>query len=217
MSSFQPGLAILGGTFDPVHFGHLQIAVESREKLSVESVKLVPSYYSYHREDPGINAEIRAAMLEMAVDGVDGLEVDRVELNRKGHSYTVDTLDYFRKQKGDDFPIVLLLGEDTFASLNEWHEWERILDLAHLGIIKRQGFSSDFQPILNQLLEARGVSEESGLMNTPGGKLAFLNLTPMGISASMVRQRIHEGLAIDFLVPASVKKFIETKNLYRNK
>jgi len=215
MTSGGTGLAIMGGTFDPVHFGHLQMAVEAREALAVDTVALIPSYYSYHRQDPGIDAEMRAHMLALAVAGVEGLAVDRLELERKGDSYSLDTVNHFRQRLGEQVPIVLLLGEDAFATLHEWHEWETLVDRVHLGIIRRQGVIRRLPAKLKKLIAQRCLSNPQALMCSPGGRLAYLDLTPIGISASLVRQRIRAGQSIDFLVPASVKTYIEDKQLYR--
>lgn len=215
VSSDYKSLGILGGTFDPVHLGHLQMAAEAKEKLTLDRIKLIPSFYSYHRQDPGIDADHRAAMLALALQGVDGLEIDRVELDRKGHSYTIDTLYYFRDALGSDIPIVLLLGEDAFASFHQWHEWEKIIGLAHLGIIKRSGFDFDHVPVLSEFLAGYLVDDIRELRQAAAGKIAYLNLTPVDISASMVRERIKQGLCIDNLVPSAVMKYIETNKLYQ--
>lgn len=211
---YKKGFAILGGTFDPVHHGHLQMALEAGEVLAVDSVKLVPSYLPYHRDQPQTTPETRTRMLELAVEGIGGLEVDAVECQRKGPSYTVDTLRYYRELYGDECPLVLLLGEDTFATLTQWHNWQAIGDLAHIAIIKRPGFNGILPDELTSWQNSRLTADTGGLIKSPHGRVCRLNLTQLDISASKIRERIRLGLRIDFLLPVKVKNYIEKHQLY---
>lgn len=215
MINYKTGFAILGGTFDPVHNGHLQMAIEAGEVLAVDSIKLVPSYHPYHRDKPQTSPENRTSMLELAVQGVTGLEVDPVEYQRKGPSYTVDTLTHYREMYGAQCPLVLLLGEDTFATLTQWHKWEAIGDLAHIAIIKRPGSIETLPHELAIWKAAHLTSDSRNLLESPYGLVCNLDLTLLDISASKIRERIRLGQSIDFLLPGGVKNYIEDNKLYR--
>src|SRR5579885_3221529 len=137
MNSTRP-LAILGGTFDPVHLGHLRAAWEAGEALDAE-VRLIPTNVPPHRPAPVANAQQRAAILRAALTGQDRLKLDTRELDRAGPSYTFDTLTSLREEIGAQRALVVLLGADAFAGLPSWHRWRELLDLAHIAVLTRPG------------------------------------------------------------------------------
>lgn len=214
MRTFKTGFAILGGTFDPVHHGHLRIAIEARELLAVDAVKLVPCYMPYHRGQADAGVQNRIDMLELAIEGIDGLEVDEVECRRKGPSYTVDTLRHYRQYYGDQCPLVLLLGLDTFATLHEWHEWESLGELANIAIIERPGYKGPLPTRVANWLQPRLTDEPRCLMTLSHGLCCYLKLTQMDISASSIRDRISNKHSVDFLLPRPVIAYIVDNHLY---
>ncbi|CAN0599975.1 unnamed protein product, partial [Ectocarpus sp. 12 AP-2014] len=126
---------IYGGTFDPIHNGHLRLAIELKERLGVGEISLVPCHMPPHRDDPGAGSGLRLRLLAMAVEGEPGLLVDDRELQREGASYTADTLRQLRSQLGDQEPLVMVVGTDAFAGFDRWREWEQIPQLAHVVVV----------------------------------------------------------------------------------
>ena len=211
---------LYGGTFDPVHQGHMAIARAVAEALNCE-VKLVPSADPPHRVPPGANAEQRATMLSLAVGIEPGLAVDRRELDRNGPSYTVDTLEAVRAEVGLDAPVVWVLGIDSLLQLDSWRDWRRIFDLAHVLGVERPGTS-----IERDWLQSRAPVVEAELAPRwclPGelrksacGAYAPLTMRPLrDESATEVRRRIGAGLPWDTMVPPSVARYIRDCGLYR--
>ena len=186
----QP-LAIFGGTFDPIHLGHLCVAWEASELLDAE-VLMMPSGIPPHRPPPIAGAQERVAMLEAALAGQSRLRLDARELARSGPSYTIDTLRELRAEHPGR-PLVLLLGADAFAGLPGWHGWQQLFGLAHIGVLSRPGFAPALPAALQRATEGRFVSEASRLCDTPAGRLIELAVTPMEISSTRIRGLIAAG------------------------
>lgn len=210
---------LYGGTFDPVHEGHLAIAHAVAAAFD-HPVSLVPSADPPHREPPGASGEHRARMLELAVAGQPDLLVDRRELGRPGRSFTVDTLQQTRTELGPFAAIVWVLGIDSLAQLDTWHEWRQIFELAHVLGVQRPGTETD-QPWLQRraprvfaevLPRWRPIGELAG---HPRGYYSPLPIRPLRTeSASEVRARIAAGQPWDELVPAPVARYIHDHGLY---
>lgn len=187
---------MLGGAFNPPHIGHLVCAQEALVRLGLDRVLLVPVGEAPHRElerDPG--PEERAALCDLAVAGDDRLRVSRVEIERGGRSYTADTLAQLG-ESGDE--LVLILGGDQAASLPEWHEPERVLEgCAAIGVAEREDFGAD---------RVRGA-----LADLPGAgeRLAFFSMPAIGVSSTLVRDRVRAGEPIRYLVPDAVAARVE--------
>lgn len=207
------GLAVFGGTFDPIHFGHLRTAVEVRQALRVEHVKLVPAGVPAHRQMPGTTPAQRLKMLQLAVQGLPYLEVDDREIRRGGTSYMIDTLASVRAEAGPDVPVSLVLGADAFALIHEWHRWEALLDLAHLVILGRPGADLVMNEAVTAWTRDRWVAAEQ-LQAKPAGLVCELQLTQLAISATAIRQLIDAGEPIDFLLPNAVIDYIRREQLY---
>ncbi len=207
-------LAIFGGTFDPVHFGHLRPALEVAETLNLEEMRLVPARVPPHRGDPGVSAEHRLAMLELALAGQERLVIDRRELSREGPSYTVDTLVSLRAEY-PDHALALVLGEDAFASLSRWHRWKELTELAHLVVMTRPGARRVLDAALEDLSARCRVPDADALRQARAGGLLVAEVTPLAISASGIRELIAAGRDPRWLAPDAVLDYIREHGLYR--
>ncbi len=184
-------LAIFGGTFDPIHLGHLCVAWEASELLDAD-VLMMPSGVPPHRPPPIASAPQRLAMLEVALQGQSRLIVDARELARSGPSWTVDTLAELRAEHGDR-PLVLLLGADAFAGLPSWHDWRRLFELAHVGVLSRPGERAPLPQELQRETGDRWVASSTALQSVPAGHLMALSVTPLEISATRIRELLAAG------------------------
>lgn len=204
-----------GGTFDPVHNGHLAIARAARDELGC-TVRLMPAADPPHRAAPGADASQRARMLELAVAGEPGLAVDRREMQRSGRSYTVDTLRELRSTLGPDAPLALLVGADSFLGLPTWREWQSLFDLAHFVVAPRPGSPVDTTglPELAELADRRWAASPGALHGTPHGHLYLLDQPLHPESASEIRRRIAAAGDWQALVPPPVAGYILTHGLY---
>jgi nicotinate-nucleotide adenylyltransferase len=133
-------IGVYGGTFNPVHYGHLRTALEVKELFELEQLRLIPCRVPPHRDEPEVPAHIRLQMLEAAVSGTPGFSVDRRELDRAGPSYMVDTLHSLRSEIGN-MPLLLFIGADAFGGLERWHQWQRLFDYAHIVVMTRPGYA----------------------------------------------------------------------------
>ncbi len=204
-----------GGTFDPVHNGHLAIARAARDELGT-TVRLMPAADPPHRAPPGADAEQRAVMLELAVADEPGLVVDRREFARDGRSYSIDTLRELRAEMGSDAPIALLIGADSFIGLPSWREWKALFDFTHFVVAPRPGSPLDGQlpQELAAMTEGRWTDSPEVLENAPAGRLFLLDQPLQPESASEIRRRIANGRPWLDLVPAAVAGFILGQGLY---
>ncbi|MEX2476204.1 nicotinate-nucleotide adenylyltransferase [Marinobacter sp.] len=205
---------IYGGTFDPIHHGHLRLAIELKDRLGVSEVSLVPSHIPPHRGDTGATSAQRLHMLRLAVAEESGLVVDDRELRREGASYTADTLRQLRSQLGIHEPLVMVVGTDAFAGFDRWREWESIVQLAHVVVVRRPGPPLDPQGVPAKLLRERGVGESQALHRSPWGYVLELDPPLLDISATAIRERIGEGRSVRYLLPDSVWREICRLGLY---
>lgn len=208
-------IGILGGTFDPVHIGHLRSALELLETLALAEVRLIPCGHPPHRNPPHASAAARRAMLDLAVAGQPGLRVDSRELERPGPSYMVDTLASLRDEVGAT-PLCLLLGSDAFLGLPRWHRWQELLQLAHLVVMHRPGWTleTSLEAPLAQLVTARRVATVAALAAQPAGSLLLAPVTPLDISASAIRALVAAGRSPRYLLPDGVWDYIRDQGLY---
>ena len=207
-------VGVLGGTFDPVHIGHLRGALEVAESLTLDELRLTPSARPPHRNTPQVSALDRLAMVECAVTGVSPLLVDDRELKRDKPSYTIDTLELMRAELAADDQLFLLLGWDAFCGLPTWHRWEELLQHCHILVLQRPDADSEPPDALRNLLAARSVSDPLALTG-PSGNIAFVWQTPLAVSATQIRQLLASGKSVRFLVPDAVLAYIDAHGLYR--
>ena len=213
----RPALGLFGGTFDPVHIGHLRVALDALEGLGLAEVRLFPAARPPHRATPGARAVQRLRLLECAVAGTPGLVVDARELARDGPSYTVDTLASVRAEVGADQPLALLVGGDAFRDLPTWHRWREFLGLAHLVVLQRPGHDAAWPEELAAVVAAHLADTPDALHAAPAGRVLTWRVTQLEISASDVRERVAAGRSIRYLVPDPVLDEINRQGLYRER
>lgn len=207
-------IGILGGTFDPVHIGHLRSALEVAEFMALDELRLLPNARPPHRDTPQVAAQDRLAMVRSAVQGAERLSVDARELARDKPSYTIDTLESIRAELGTNDQLFLVLGWDAFCGLPGWHRWEELLQYCHILVLQRPDADSEPPDALRNLLAARSVSDPLALQG-PGGHIAFVWQTPLAVSATQIRQLLASGKSVRFLVPDAVLAYIDAHGLYR--
>ena len=207
-------IGVLGGTFDPVHIGHLRSALEVAELMELDELRLTPSARPPHRDTPQVSAVDRLAMVDCAVAGVTPLVVDDRELQRDKPSYTIDTLELMRAELAAEDQLFLLLGWDAFCGLPTWHRWEELLQHCHILVLQRPDADSEPPDALRNLLAARSVNDPQALSG-PGGHITFVWQTPLAVSATQIRQLLASGKSVRYLVPDAVLAYIDAHGLYR--
>lgn len=215
-------IALLGGTFDPFHNGHLRMAVELR-LAGFDQVLIIPNAVPPHRSQPGASAEQRLTMIHQVIDGIDGIDVDDCELVRGGDSYSVLTLEEKRQQLGDSVGLTWVMGDDAFAGLHQWHKKERIAELANVLVISR-GQENQFESssLQGDWLQ-QGSTELQTLLKCTHGRLCRMDWPVLDISATRVRallaaevpERMTRAQMLQGLVPEAVADFIHINSLYR--
>ena len=207
-------LGIFGGTFDPIHIGHLRMALELKQQLQLTEMNLLPCYLPPHRAAPGASAAQRVAMLKLAVQDCAELGVDERELQRDKPSYTYDTLCELRAEVGEQTSLCLCMGMDSFLALDQWHEWLQLLRLAHIVVIERPGYRLPEVGVVADLLRRhRAEAEVIHALSAGAIVLATLGLLP--ISATAIRAQIRAGESPQFLVPDGVWQYIRRHQLYQ--
>ena len=219
-TSRQTPIAVLGGTFDPVHYGHLRFADDVRRALDLPEVRLVPVGDPPHRAGPIANAADRLAMLRLALDEFPGIVVDQRELRRAGKSFTVLTLEELRREYPDR-PLLLLLGADAFRGLPSWHRWREIFDLAHLVVVERPGvdLAAGLPAPLVPYWRDRLTGNSEDLRAQPAGAIYVQAIAPHAMSATAIRDALANTHARDTglhgLLPPAVLAYIDLHHLYR--
>lgn len=206
-------LGVFGGVFDPVHFGHLRTALEVRELVGMDDMRMVPCRIPPHRDPPIASPHDRAAMLQIGIEGCEGLHMDDRELRREGPSYMADTLSSIREEEGDR-PVCLVLGEDSFAGLYLWHRWQEIPKLCHLVVMTRPVDPRPVPPELRGLVEEHMAEDRASLCDQPAGLVLPIKVTALGISATRVRVLLHRGSDARYLLPERVLDYIFENGLY---
>lgn len=209
----RSAIAVFGGTFDPVHYGHLRAAAEVAEQLGVSDFRLLPAGQPPHRDGTWAESRHRLAMLELALAPHPDLSVDEREVQRAGPSYMDETLASIRGECGD-LPIILCVGQDAANHLDEWHEWRRLLELAHLVVMTRPDSDPDYSPELGRHFEGRFVDSPESLMGGPAGRICSVNVTRLAIASTDIREQLATGRNPRFLLPSTVLAYIRKHGLY---
>jgi len=212
MDTLEPKrIGIYGGTFDPIHIGHLRLALEAFCRLNLTQVRFIPCGKPPHRLPPFFSKEQRLQMVQLACQDFPYLIADDLEMQRQKPSWTIDTLRILRQKMPQD-ALFLLLGGDSFATLNSWKDWAQLLDFAHLVVIKRPNI--DYPPKMMQYLREHQIAF-SELKNLTFGKIITLENVPLlDISSQQIRAYLTQMRSIDFLVPKLVKEFINQQELF---
>lgn len=206
-------IGLLGGSFDPVHYGHLRSALEVQQHLGLDEVRLVPSHVPPHRPQPVATPQQRVAMLDAAVANYPVFSVDRREFDREGPSYTLDTLRSFRA----DMPgtaLCLLVGMDAFLGLTGWHRWHELADYCHLVVMNRPGTQLPKQGELADFIHQHRVLDAGTFGTQAAGLLYFHPVTQLEISATAIRKLLGSGGDAGFLLPERVLDIIRDEGLY---
>ena len=198
-------IGVFGGTFDPIHMGHLVAAEEARVRLGLERVIFVPAGIPPHKMNEEIlPARHRLAMVELAIASNPHFTVSRVDIDRTGPSYTVDTIKLLRDELGAETEIYFIMGSDSLRELPTWHEPEELIRLCRLVVMTRPGYTIDLEGLEKVL---PGISS----------RVQFIDMPHLAISSSDLQRRVREGLPIKYQVPREVEEYIYTHSLYRSK
>ena len=211
-------IGIFGGTFDPIHFGHLRLATELAEAFRLDQVLFIPAGLPYHRgRSAHATTDQRLTMLKLATARDARFGIDERELKREGDTYTFDTLSEIRKERGTDTSLVFLAGSDAFARIDTWHRWTELFDLAHFAVAIRaddaQWFSKGPGAFPKEAWPRITLNLRE-LLGTPAGRVMTFSMTPLAISSTAIRALAGDGASIRYLTPAPVVEFIRSHQLY---
>lgn len=211
-------IGILGGTFDPIHYGHLRLAEEMLELANLRRILFIPTGTPPHRALPQVSAHHRSAMVRLAIADQPAFVLDTREVERTTPCYTVDTLSELRAELGEAQPLCLLMGADAFLQLHTWHEWQRLFELAHIVVGYRPGFTLEDRihaatPALRSHYQRR-LCAAAALSRQPSGGVAVLAIPELEISATLIRSRVAENRTIRYLLPNPVADYIHQHHLY---
>lgn len=206
-------IGLLGGTFDPIHKGHLHLAMAVLEKLNLDEIRLIPAYQPVHREKTIATAKQRLTMTRLACEGQANIVTDAIEYNRGGKSYMIDTLQAI-KQLNTNASLYLIIGYDAFIHFTDWKEWETILKLAHLIVAKRPGHDHDNQKT-NALIKDYGIDSKN-IKSYHNSKICVLEIDALNISSTIIREKIKNHLDVSDILPTNVFEYIKQEGLYAN-
>lgn len=209
-------VGLLGGTFNPIHYGHLRMAQELAEALNLDEVRFIPSANPPHKAAPTVSAGHRAEMVELAIEDNPLFTCDRRELKRAGASYTIDTLISLREALGNNVALCLIMGSDAFTKLNTWHRWQELLDFCHLILVQRPN-SLAKEPLNKELelfLHQHYTEHQEDLSTQAAGYIHMHAITALDISSTAIRLAFQNTLSTQYLMPEAVINYIQTHQLY---
>jgi nicotinate-nucleotide adenylyltransferase len=218
-------IGILGGTFDPIHNGHLRLAQEALEQCNLSAVRFIPGGTPPHRDAPHASAQQRLDMVHLVLQGNPAFVLDEREIHRTDPCYTVDTLTALRAELGAQQSLCLLMGGDAFLLLHTWHKWKKLFELAHIVVMQRaSSSSSNGLPLGNAInqadaalrdeYQARLAPSPRLLHDSPAGAILVLDMPALEISATGIRERCTESKSIRYLLPDVVADYIQSHHLY---
>jgi nicotinate-nucleotide adenylyltransferase len=210
-------IGLLGGTFDPIHFGHLGMAKELAQALALDSVKFIPAAVPPLKSQPSASAADRCAMVQLAIANNPDFQLDDRELKRTGPSYTVDTLRSLRCDLSAQDSLVLFIGSDAFKQLNRWHQWQEIIMLSHIALVARPAsdVSAGLNPELVTFLQDHYTENAMDLQTESAGLITMQAITPLAISSSAIREQLNNRQSARYLTPDCVLDYIAQHGLYQ--
>ncbi len=206
-------MAILGGTFDPIHFGHLRTGLEIYQNLDLDEIRFIPCRKPVHKQGPVTDAKHRLQMVKLAIDGQDGFIVDEREINRATASYMVPTLESLR-QDYQDTSISLILGADALGGLHRWHRWQELLNLCHIIAVQRPGYNADFPDAVDQVISQTLIEDSAYLKQKTHGYILFQSTSYLAISGTEIRHLFNQAKSAKYLLPDPVIEYIQAHRLY---
>lgn len=210
-------IAVFGGTFNPVHYGHLRLAEEVREACSLDRVVFMPTYITPHKLKESLTpADVRLELVRRAVADNPGFIVSDIEVRREGRSFTIETVRELKKEPG--IMVSLIIGSDSFNEIPTWHEYEELLKEASFIVVPRPGYPFKKPEEVLAIELAREFWYDSGsgtYVNSGGNSITYLETTLIDISSSDIRERVRKGRSVRYLLPDSVIEFINKEGLYR--
>jgi nicotinate-nucleotide adenylyltransferase len=212
-------LGLFGGTFDPVHFGHLRLAEEAISHLGLSAVRWIPAGRPPHRGTPQVTPQQRLEMVLRSTAKNPRFFVDPAEVEAARASYTVETLERLRGEFGHQQSLVLLVGADAFAGLSTWHRWRELFSLAHIAVSHRPGFPVERASLPDELASEfaeRRAADPQVLAATGAGQIVTFAMTQLAISATQIRHLLSNGKSARYLLPDAVLDYIQLHQLYRN-
>ncbi|MGX5833542.1 nicotinate-nucleotide adenylyltransferase [Aeromonas piscicola] len=207
-------IGLLGGTFDPIHIGHLRPAIEARDAIGLAEIRLIPNHIPPHRANPFCSSEQRLAMVKLAAAENAGFVVDERELRRDTPSWTIDTLIELR-QALPDTPLCFLMGMDSLLGLPGWHRWQELLDHAHLVVNVRPGWQPEYPREVAELLARHHTMDATALHRCLAGHIWLADNQPIELSATRLRALLAAGEDPRYLLPPSVADYIRQQGLYQ--
>lgn len=210
-------IGILGGTFNPIHFGHLRMAQELAEALHFDEVRFIPSANPPHKTAPEVSAEQRAAMVQLAIAGNPIFKLDSRELARTGASYTIDTLISLREELGNDTSLCLIMGSDAFVKLETWHRWQELINFCHIILVQRPQLKPNaaLPSDLEAFLQDHYSENADDLFTKNAGFIHMQAITPLAISSTTIREMIKTEKSTTYLLPDNVLAYINQHKLYQ--
>ena len=208
-------IGVFGGTFDPIHYGHLRTALELLEALELAEMRFIPCRIPAHRGLPQVTAEQRMTLVRLALDGQPGFVADDRELRRAGPSYMADTLASLREDFGPDTPLCLIVGTDAFRELHTWYRWRELTDWAHIVVMQRPGVLQALPPLLETFIAPRVIYHGLALRQQPTGGVLFQPVTQLNSSATLIRALLAHGQSPRYLLPEAALGYIHDRALYR--
>lgn len=209
----KPPISILGGTFSPIHYGHLRPAEQVRKQLNLSEIRLMPCHRPPHREDPGVSSQTRAEMVKLACLEYPHFKVDLRELERDDPSYTVVTLGQMQKELPDT-PLCFLIGMDSLLSFKKWYRWQDILKRCHLIVSYRPGWQLDKAADIQDLLEKHQTQNPVDIHNTLAGHIYLAEIDEQNVSSTQIRAYFAQGQSSEGLLPEAVAAYIRQNGLY---
>ena len=209
-------IGLLGGTFNPIHVGHLRLAEELSIALNFDEVRFIPSANPPHKTAPTVSADHRAQMATLAIENNPKFQLDTQELARNGASYTIDTLKSLRKDLGENTSLCLIMGSDAFVKLDTWHEWEKLIDYCHIVLVQRpQPNISALNATLEAFLTEHYTDNNDDLLNNMAGFITMQAITALDISSTNIRTDLYIQKSARYLVPDNVLNYIAQHQLYQ--